>query len=323
MTAEPRTSRSISMHVHSFGLRFHFLHEPGFDVFQFIELAGEQGFTGVNVSANGPGFRDLGGTTDAHLARVRDHLGSHDLRCELDTSDTRVEHMTRMLRVAAAIGADRLRTYTRYRGDLVDVIAKTVGDLQTLAPLASELGVTILLENHEDFKGAAIAHILAAVDHPNVRALYDYGNAQMVGEDPLDALDAMLPYTASVHIKDHVLIRDADGTAVQGVPVGQGRLPILQQTEILYAGGLRRFCFENVWGYVAPLIADPMNLPDSPSFLLDHRQVRNDAGCRGRAESVTLERVAFDAGWSWLRGELGRAGFRIERESGDSSTVVP
>ena len=62
--------KDIELHVHSFGLRFHFKHQPGFDVFRFIEVAAEQGFSGVKISANGPNFRDLGGKSPQHFERV-------------------------------------------------------------------------------------------------------------------------------------------------------------------------------------------------------------------------------------------------------------
>ena len=50
--------KSIEMHIHSFSLRFQFKYRSDFDVFAYIALAKERGFTGVNISANGLGYRD-------------------------------------------------------------------------------------------------------------------------------------------------------------------------------------------------------------------------------------------------------------------------
>ena len=50
-----------------------------------------------------------------------------------------------------------------------------------------------------------ISSILEKVNHPRIKALYDYGNSQMVGEDPMQALWAMQPYIDAVHVKDHVV----------------------------------------------------------------------------------------------------------------------
>ncbi len=298
------------MHVHSFGLRFH-LRYGAMSVFDYIDHARATGFTGVNISANGPGFRDLGGTTDRHLGAVRGHLDG--MACEIDTSGTDPGHMAGMIRVASTLGADTVRTYTRYRDALPGLIDRTIVDLRAVAPIAAESGVLVVLENHEDFSGSAIATILAAVDHPSVRALYDYGNSQMVGEDPIVALEAMAPYTARVHAKDHEIVEDADGRWVQGVPMGAGRLPIIDQTNRLYEAGVRRFCFENVWSYVAPVRA--ANTPHTESFTSRAVTTRHDGNLLAPEVAIAEERIAFDQGWSWFRRSLEAAGYVVDRST--------
>jgi sugar phosphate isomerase/epimerase len=305
--------KHIEMHIHSFSLRFQFKYRADFDVFTYIALAHERGFTGVNISANGPGYRDLGGTTPVHFANVRDCLRDHGMACEIDTSDTRVENLQQMLAVASRVGAERLRVYTKYAAPLQDQIDWTVRDLRAIAPEAEQRGVTIVFENHEDFQGAVISQILGRVDHPRIRALYDYGNSQMVGEEPLQALRDMQPYIDAVHVKDHVLVSSEGRIWVQGVPMGQGLLPIMEQTQALYAGGLRRFCFENVWGYVAPFKAD--TLPATPAFSLNHPHAFLNGGSLEKPDALAREWQAFESGWQWYQQALGAAGFEIARQS--------
>jgi len=308
--------KQISLHVHSFSMRFHLRHRAvtGYDVFTYIDEMADRGFTGVNVSANGAGLRDLCGTSEAHFAAVHRATVAKGMRLELDTSDTRAENMTRMLHVAAACGADTLRTYTKYDAPLADVMTWTIRDLREIAPLAAELGVLVVLENHEDFTGPVLAEILGAIDHPSIRALYDYGNSQMVGEDPLDALDAMAPFIARVHAKDHVLLRGPDGPVVQGVPFGSGRLDVLTTTDRLYAAGVRRFCFENVWGYRAPLRCAVDALPGSPPFAWDDPARYLHADTLDPVRAVREERKAFDAGLAAFRSMLDRGGYEVTRE---------
>jgi sugar phosphate isomerase/epimerase len=305
--------KPIELHVHSFSLRHRLRHRDvtGFDVFAYIAEMAALGFTGVNVSANGPGYRDLCGTDPAHFASVRAAVRDHGLRLELDTSDTRVGHMATMLDVAEACGADTLRTYTKYTLALEDTIDRTIADLRAIAPLAGERDVTVVLENHEDFTGPAIARILSAVDHPFVRALYDYGNSQMVGEDPIEALEAMAPHIARVHAKDHVVIHDHEGRWIQGVPMGTGRLPIIRQTQLLYQHGVRRFCFENVWAYLAPERAGATP-PSTAWFAVDGSRIRLKGETLHRADALVEERRAFDTGWGWFRSALTDAGYSIE-----------
>ncbi|MFZ9628713.1 MAG: sugar phosphate isomerase/epimerase family protein [Ilumatobacteraceae bacterium] len=308
--------RVISLHVHSYSMRFHLRHRAttGYDVFSYLDEMASLGFTGVNVSANGPGYRDLCGETDEHFATVGTAARALGLRLELDTSDTRVEHMTRLLHVAAACGADTLRTYTKYRMPLEDTITATIDDLCAVAPLAADLGVLVVLENHEDFTGPVLARILSAVDHPSVRALYDYGNSQMVGEDPFDALAAMAPFIARVHAKDHVVIETDRGTVVQGVPFGAGRLDLLGTTDRLYDAGVRRFCFENVWGYTAPLVAGVTTLPTTPCFGRDDPARFLVADTLPVEQAVAGERAAFDEGLAALRRMLATGGYVVRPE---------
>jgi sugar phosphate isomerase/epimerase len=296
--------KDIDLHVHSFGLRFHFKYQPGFDVFRFIEVAAEQGFSGVNISANGPNFRDLGGKSVQHFESVRARLTESGMKAELDTSGTAPSHLIEMLQVAAAVGADQLRTYTRYSGDEEELIERTVRDLVEVAPAAEDLQINILLENHEDFRGSAIAEILGRVDHARIRALFDYGNSQMVGEDPIEALKAMAPFTGAVHMKDHVVVEHDTTLYVQGVVMGSGKLPVSEMTDHLYETGLRRFCFENVWGYAVPIKVAADNLPRTEAFSLDHDHPFLDANRLAAEAAVEQEWAAFTEGWRWLRSDL-------------------
>jgi len=303
--------KSIEMHIHSFSLRFQFKYRSDFDVFAYIALAKERGFTGVNISANGPGYRDLGGTTPQHFAKVRACLKEHGMACEIDTSDTRIDNLHRMLLVASQVGAERLRVYTKYEASLAEQMDWSVRDLIAIAPEAERLGITIVFENHEDFQGAVISNILTKVNHPRIKALYDYGNSQMVGEDPMVALRAMQPHIDAVHVKDHVILSSEGQIWVQGVPMGQGLLPIMEQTEALYAGGLRRFCFENVWGYAARFKADV--LPASAPFSTNHRHGFLNGALLPESNALAQEWQAFESGWGWYQRALESGGFVIGR----------
>ena len=303
--------KPIEVHIHSFSLRYQFRYRDDFDVFSFVKLARESEFTGVNISANGPGYRDLGGTTKAHFANVRDYLVDQGMNCELDTSDTREHNLSRMLDVAEAIGAEQLRVYTKYTGTLDELIDWTVKDFKAISPKAEALGINIVLENHEDFQGLAIAQILQQVNHPRVRALYDYGNSQMVGEEPMDALEAMIDYITAVHVKDHIVVERQNGDMIQGVAIGDGVLPVMQQTNRLYDAGLRRYCFENVWGYVAPAVKG-ISLPNTASFVRhpSNHFLRSDD--LPKAEALKGEMAAFVRGWNWYRKALQQSDYIIK-----------
>ncbi len=308
--------------IHSYSLIHHFALKPGFDCVEYADLAASLGFRGISLSLNNPNYRHLGGREGWRIDRLRDHLAGLGFSLEIDTSGTTPAHMEEMLRVAARLGARSLRTYTRHGGTVPQMMEATTRDLAAVVSLAADLGVVIVLENHEDFTGPELARIVEAVDHPNLKILYDYGNSQMVLEDPEAALEAVLPHVHSVHFKDHVMVRPdhAGRLTVAGVPVGEGFLPLDRLTRRLLDQGLRRFTFENVWAYSAGIREGREPQPGvtlgegsfaylEPPF--DPARVVLDQSRLTPAELVALEHQALVRGVQAFRAVLERQGCEI------------
>ena len=169
--------------IHSFSLRQHFAHKPGFDAIEFAKLARSLGFQGLSLSLNDANYRHLGGKDTDRMDCLSAHLVSHKMSLEVDTSDTAPAHMSEMLKVAHRMGASSLRTYTRHFGDIAGMIEATASDLAEVVDEANDLGIVIVLENHEDFTGPELVQVIEKVDHQSLKILYDYGNSQMVLED--------------------------------------------------------------------------------------------------------------------------------------------
>ncbi len=309
----------IETTIHSFSLWHHFAHKPGFDCVEFADLAAFLGLQGISLSLNNANFRHLGGREPWRMDRLRDHLAGLGFSLEVDTSGTHPAHMAELLGVAHRMGATSLRTYTRHSGTPAEMMAATLNDLRDVAPRAADLGITIVLENHEDFTGPELAQIVETVNHPNLRVLYDYGNSQMVLEDPEAALEAVLPHVHSVHFKDHVMVRPevAGQLTVAGVPIGEGFLPLDHITQRLLDQGLRRITFENVWAYSAPIRPGRLPLPGvvlgqgsfrwlEPPF--DPARIVLDQSALTPETLVVLERQALDRGLIAFRNVLARAG---------------
>jgi len=246
---------ALRLYLHTYSLRFHLAYQAGFEVFAFIKRAAPERFGGVCLSANDSKYRHLEGIEDWRLEPIAAALKQYGLHCDIDTSSSEPKHLIKMLKVAQALGAEHLRTYTRYEGNSAEVLDRTIQDLKAVAPIAKELGIYVLLENHETFTGQDIKHILEAVNEPFIAALYDYGNSQMVLEDPLDCLKDMSIFARSAHLKDHVLIKAKDSPdqklSVLGVPIGEGNLPIKETTRVLLEAGCCNIVFENSYGYRA------------------------------------------------------------------------
>jgi sugar phosphate isomerase/epimerase len=309
----------IDLSVHSFTMWHHFLHAPGFDALAYIDLMKSLDFTGINLSLNDKDYRHLGGREPERMDRVRERLARSGMSLEIDTSGTEPSHLRTMIGVAERMHARTLRLYTRHRGTPAEMKQRTIADLRAVMPDAERAGVMLVIENHEDFTGPELVAIVDAVGHPNLKILYDYGNSQMVLEDPDEALSAVLPHVHSVHVKDHVMVRDGatDSLTVAGVPVGDGFLPVRDLTGRLLEQGLRRITYENVWGYSAPVqpgreaiggvklgegafrFAKP---PFRPEFLI------LDQSRYAPEELVRLERDAFMRGLESFKATLSSLG---------------
>lgn len=305
----------VDLTIHSFSLWHHFRHVPGFDALAFADLAASHGLSGISLSLNDADYRHLGGRDTARMDRLRVHLEMRAMGLEVDTSGTDPAHMRQLLDVAARMGAGSLRTYTRHVGSPAEMAAATARDLAQVLPDAARLGVVVVLENHEDFTGPELAAIVEQVGHPNLRILYDYGNSQMVLEDPDAALSAVLTQVYSVHVKDHVMVRpeDAGQLTVAGVPMGEGFLPIRHLTSRLLDTGLRRLTFENVWAYSAGIRPGRVPLAGvtlgqgafaflAPPF--DPARIVLDQTRHAAADLVQWEADALTRGLAWFKAEL-------------------
>lgn len=314
----------VQLYLHTYSLRFHLQHQPGFDVFAFIERAAAEGFVGVCISANDAHYRHLGNVEPARLAAIRNHLEQHHLACDIDTSGTAPAHLRKILHIAQTVGARQLRTYTRYSLPPAELVARTIRDLQAIAPLAAKLGVTVLLENHEMMKGEEIAAVISAVNHPAIAALFDYGNSQMVMEEPATALAAMAPFSRSAHLKDHVMLPAEESPngrlSVLGVPIGEGYLPIIPLTQSLLDAGCTRIAFENSWGYYAPVKPERLSVETAVALGQDSFRFAQPPINNKRyllypdqftpAELIQLEDETHQRSLAWLKKSFTTAGIK-------------
>ncbi len=319
----PETTQTVRIGLHTFCFEQHFLHQPGFDAFAFIDRAVDLGVAGVHISMNGQNFRCAGGTDPARLAAIAEAASDAGFFVETDTSGTDPDHLATMAMAARQIGADKLRTYTRHTGTTAEIMAKTVADLKQAAVRVADQGIMLLLENHEEFTGAEVAEILDTVNHPAVQALYDFGNSMNVVEDPVDAAAAMAPWVHAVHLKDHVLAKTDDGYRVVGVACGTGNVDIAGILgHLLEHAPLNRVCVESSYGYTSALERNLEALPAAiakravfapvgPPF--DPAHILLDAAALRAADPASLfnyETAATTRGIGHTRDVLRSLGFQ-------------
>jgi sugar phosphate isomerase/epimerase len=322
MTAQ-MAEQIVRLALHTFSYEQHFLHKPGFDIHRFLAKAGERAMAGVHISLNGYQFRCAGGTDPARLSEIGDDARERGFFVECDTSGTQPDHLVQLARAARQLGADRLRTYTRHKGPADAVKEATIADLKSVAPCMRDDGVILLLENHEDFTGEEVRDILDAVDHPNVGALYDFGNSMNVAEEPMHAAKAMARHIRSVHLKDHAVLAEDNGThTIAGVPIGRGSIPVSEILSYVVDDlHLERICIESSYGYCSPITRNKdiflAATRSSPTFrpvsdLPDRAVILRDAEALRTSDPdalFDLEEAAVAQGIAHVRELLQAQGF--------------
>ena len=168
-----------------------------------------------------------------------------------------LEQIRRSCEVAGELGAGIVRLFSFRRGYLAgagnpsprkprggaipdELLPKIVAGLRAAAAIAEEHHVTLGLENVRSCWGNSghnAARILAAVDHPRLRAIWDPGNDFVSGGVPYpDGYRAILPYLLHVHVKDATVVEDATGLT-SWAPIGSGSVDYAGQVDALRRDG--------------------------------------------------------------------------------------
>jgi 3-oxoisoapionate decarboxylase len=145
---------------------------------------------------------------------------------------------------AAALGAKTIRVGLSTvlcgdraeRADWADLKADVNGHLVRLAPLAAEKGITLAIENHQDFSSAELMEFCEAAGE-NVGIVMDTGNAWPVAEAPLDFARTILPRIRHVHLKDYRVQMTGEGYRLVRCAIGDGAVPFAELIPLLLSAG--------------------------------------------------------------------------------------
>jgi sugar phosphate isomerase/epimerase len=102
------------------------------------------------------------------------------------------------------------------------------------APRAGEHGLTIAIEDHQDF-GSEELVALAEAAGPNVGIVFDTGNPFAVGEDPVAFATRAAHRICHVHLKDYRARFTDEGYRLVRCPVGEGAVPFDEIGTVLAA----------------------------------------------------------------------------------------
>jgi sugar phosphate isomerase/epimerase len=230
--------------------------EESMDIPAFLKFAGEAGVKAVDV---GYYWKDEA----AEIRKLPDWLKQHGLKlgvyiCRNDFNspesadiDRQRGIITHAIDNASLLGIKFVRifiTWFIFEKTYWDIKPWLIPALKSITAYAEKKGVVLVIENHGYIGNASseLLDILKEVGSSHLRILLDFGNFLLVGEDPLDGVRALAPFTVHVHIKDfRILPPDAppqevftkDGRYLVPAVVGEGDLDIEGALKILKESG--------------------------------------------------------------------------------------
>jgi 3-oxoisoapionate decarboxylase len=143
------------------------------------------------------------------------------------------------LEYAVALGAPVVRIALtgvlqgdRHATDWPRVVDGVRARLARLAPRAAAAGVSIAIENHQDFTSAELMELCEQAGEA-VGITLDTGNSFPVAEAPLDFARTVAPRVRHVHLKDYRVQPTDQGYRLVRCAIGDGAVPFTELFTIL------------------------------------------------------------------------------------------
>jgi sugar phosphate isomerase/epimerase len=234
----------------------------------FIDKAADLGYDGVMLMAKRPHLSVLDWNLGARR-KLRERLDARGIGCacvagytnftadlehgDIPHREMQIRHVTDLAEMARDLGAPLVRVFTGYENPAASPQAQwkiVVESLRECARRAADLGVTIGVQNHHDLACGyeSLDDLLAEMDHPNCRAMFDAWAPALQGVDLVAAAQRLAQRTAHTTIANYqlrpryryvpaIVNYEALTPAVQAVPMDEGFIDYAPFLATLEAGG--------------------------------------------------------------------------------------
>jgi sugar phosphate isomerase/epimerase len=234
----------------------------------FVDKAADLGFDGVMLGAKRPHLSVLDWNAEPRR-RLRERIEARGLKhvcvagytnftADLEHGDIphreiQVRHVVDLCEMARDLGGSLVRVFTGYENPAATPHAQwkvVVECLRECARRAGDLGVTIGVQNHHDLACGfeSLDDLLAEVDEPNCRAMFDAWAPALHGVDIVEAARRLAPRTAHTTIANYqirpryryaaALVNYEKLTpSTQAVPMDEGFIDYAAFLTALQAGG--------------------------------------------------------------------------------------
>lgn len=190
-----------------------------------LDIASQHQLKGIKVHVLDGESQSLSCANDEKLQQFGEKARRLGLDIHIETSASDAKTIDQAVAIAIKSGASSVRFYPRYEGHLDAVLAQIRQDIHYIKENYQHSGLTFTLEQHEDLKGHELVKLVNDADFPQLSLLFDFANMINANEEPLPALAAMASNVTQVHIKDALIVREANGLGHKACISGQGDLP--------------------------------------------------------------------------------------------------
>jgi 3-oxoisoapionate decarboxylase len=183
----------------------------------------------------------LAALSEVELAALSDRLKSLHMTPVISAGLNMMGPIESALRSAKVLGASTIRlglspvlegSRNTWGTKWLELIESIRAGLLKYAPMAQEQGVSLAIENHQDFTGQELVDFCREAG-PAVGICFDTGNTFPVGEAPLDFARRVAPLVRHVHLKDYRVQFTDEGYRLVRCAIGDGAVPFEGIAEIL------------------------------------------------------------------------------------------
>ena len=208
----------------------------------FVRIAREIGAECLEI--HGPWLAPM---SDADRARLRDEIAGLGMTpiVSAGLSQQPGETLESPIAWARAIGARLVRlglspvlegSRAAWGARWPEMVAHASATLTREAPRAADAGLTVAIEDHQDF-GSEELVALAEAAGANVGVVFDTGNPFAVGEDPVDFARRAAHRIRHVHLKDYRAQFTDEGYRLVRCAIGDGAVPFRDIEAVLSSTG--------------------------------------------------------------------------------------
>ncbi len=189
-------------------------------------------------------------------------------------------------------------------------------------PVVRKHQVMLAVENHKDWRIKEFHDILKHFDSEWIRVNLDTGNNISLLEDPMEVVEALAPYTVTIHYKDMAYQEYEDGFLLSEVPLGKGNLDLLKMKtlceqhypavnfnlEMITRDPLKIPCLKKDYWTTFEQVS-PVELASMLREIRHHQHHEGLPALKGKteAEQLALEEENVQLSFDYAKGELGFA----------------